>query len=342
MDIRSINLKMFAGCLLGLLISLLAPLAHAASSAVVLMYHRFGELDFPSTNITIEQLDSHIAEMTSGKYTVLTLQNIISKLKAGQPLPDRTIGISIDDGYKSIFTTAWPRFKAAGLPFTVFLATERIDRGSSRYLKWDEIREMRNAGVEFGHHTASHLHMPKADAGRIDQEIRTAYKRFETELGERPELFAYPYGEASLSVISAIKKAGFSAAFGQHSGVIGSSEDMFYLPRFSMNETYGTIGRLRLAINALPLNVKEVTPQDHLVTGLNPPFIGFTVIGNMGNLNRLSCFFSHTGRGKIMHIGSRVEIRTNKKFAKGRTRLNCTMPTDSNRWRWYGRQFITN
>ena len=37
---------------------------------------------------------------------IIQLQNIISKLKAGQPLPDRTIGISIDDGYKSIFTTS--------------------------------------------------------------------------------------------------------------------------------------------------------------------------------------------------------------------------------------------
>ncbi len=337
---RGLNIQILSACLVGFLICLLAPIAQASSAAVVLMYHRFGERDFPSTNITTKQLDEHIAELTSGKYVILSLKEIVSKLIKHEPLPKRTVGISIDDGYESIFTIAWPRFRAAGLPFTVFLATGHIDQRSSRHLSWKQIREMRDSGVDFGHHTVSHLHMPNADEKRIEVEIKDADQRFKTELGVRPDLFAYPYGEASLSVVSAIKGAGFSAAFGQHSGVIASNTDLFYLPRFSMNETYGDIDRLRLAINALPLTVQDVTPEDHLITDINPPSIGFTVIGNMGNLDRLSCFLSHIGRGEILNLGSRIEVRTSKKFPKGRTRLNCTMPTASKRWRWYGRQFF--
>ena len=340
MHSRTFRMKIMLGCLLGLFVGILTSSACANSSAVVLMYHRFGESEFPSTNTTVTQLDSHIAELTSGQYVVLPLETIVSKLNNGQSLPDRTIGISIDDGYKSIYTTAWPKFRAASLPFTVFIATGHIDQRSSRHLSWDEIREMRNAGVGFGHHTVSHLHMPLAETSRIKAEINDAQNRFKKELGATPKLFAYPYGEASVSVISTIKEAGFAAAFGQHSGVIGSSEDMFYLPRFSMNETYGDMGRLRLALNALPLTVKDVTPPDHLVNDINPPSIGFTVTGHTGNLNRLSCFLSNIGRAEVVKLRSRIEVRTNQKFKKGRTRLNCTIPTAKNRWRWYGRQFF--
>ena len=45
---------------------------------------------------------------------------------------------------------------------------------------------------------------------------------------------------------------------------------------------------------------------------------------------------------KIIKLGPRIEVRTDKRFEKGRTRLNCTMPTKNNRWRWYGRQFVVH
>ena len=328
--------------IIGLLGGVLFPSTVAASSASIIMYHRFGEAEFPSTNTSIEQLDAHIAELTSNHYTVLPLEKIVVKLKSGQALPNRTVGISIDDGYKSIYTIAWPRLKAANLPFTVFLATGHIDRRSSNHLNWDQIREMQKAGVEFGHHTVSHPHITNINPQRLNHEINHANQRFEKELGIRPKLFAYPYGEASLSIISTIKKNGFLAAFGQHSGVIGSTGDMFYLPRFSMNEAYGSLGRLRLAVNALPLKVRDITPLDHLVGNKNPPSIGFTVTESISNLDKLSCFLSHAGQSKIIKLGPRIEVRTDKRFEKGRTRLNCTMPTENNRWRWYGRQFLVH
>ena len=52
---------------------LLPAAVYAQSSAVVIMYHRFGESEYPSTNTTLEQLDAHIAELTSGPYSVLPL-----------------------------------------------------------------------------------------------------------------------------------------------------------------------------------------------------------------------------------------------------------------------------
>ena len=59
----------------------------AADSAIILMYHRFGENRFPSTNIRLEQLENHIKELTSGPYTVLPVPEIVAALRAGREPP---------------------------------------------------------------------------------------------------------------------------------------------------------------------------------------------------------------------------------------------------------------
>ncbi len=45
------------------------------------MYHRFGESNYPSTNISLKRFKEHIKELKKDKYTVLTLLEIISRLK---------------------------------------------------------------------------------------------------------------------------------------------------------------------------------------------------------------------------------------------------------------------
>ena len=90
--------------------------AVAAESAVILMYHRFGEDKYPSTNIRLDQFDAHLEKLASGDYTVLPLDKIIRHMQNGIDLPDRTVAITIDDAYLSVFTEAWPRLEAKGFP----------------------------------------------------------------------------------------------------------------------------------------------------------------------------------------------------------------------------------
>jgi peptidoglycan/xylan/chitin deacetylase (PgdA/CDA1 family) len=316
------------------------PPALAGASAVVFMYHRFGENSHPSTNITIEQFEAHLKELESGTYNVLSLSDITDALRRGAPLPERTVGISVDDAYLSVYTMAWPRLKEAGFPFTLFTSTRAIDQGLKSYMNWRQIREMADAGVTIGHHMASHGHMLAAEAGSNRRELAEATQRFSEKLENKPALFAYPYGEASQAVRKMIIDAGFSAAFGQHSGVIGGDGDLYFLPRFAMSEKYGALSRFRLAANALPLTVTEVTPPDFLVTGNNPPAIGFTVTGGIEGLERLNCFSSHEGKLRVIRLAdTRIEVRLRSPLPEGQTRLNCTQPAADGRWRWLGRQF---
>ena len=320
--------------------------AHAAvsadqSAATIIMYHRFGERDFPSTNVRIEQFEAHIRELQSGPYTVLPLEEIIEAYRAGRELPPHTVAITIDDAYRSVYTEAWPRLRDAKLPFTVFVATDPVDQGLANFLTWDQIREIKAAGGTIGHHTASHLHMVDASVQRVGQEISKANNRYKKELGEVPRVFAYPFGEANLAVRGKIMEAGFIAAVGQHSGVAHATADRFYLPRFPFNENFGSVDRLKLAATALPLPVTDVTPGDFALIE-NPPHFGFSVSPEIDPLGRLSCFASpgSGGPAQITRLGDRrIEVRISKPFPAGRARFNCTLPTREGRWRWFGMQF---
>lgn len=321
-----------------------APLQAAGENgAVVFMYHRFGESGHPSTNITLDQFERHLAELISGRYHLMAVPDIVAAIRAGRDLPDRAIGITIDDAYESVYTEAWPRLRRAGLPFTVFVSTEPVDKGLDGFMSWSEVRELANAGVTIGNHTVSHLHMPHFDSRRNAAELRISTERFREELGRSPALFAFPYGEASAALKDMVKEAGFTAAFGQHSGVIYSGVDELYLPRFALNERYGSMDRFRLAANALPLKVKEITPREVLLSpDTNPPRFGFTVFGEaLSELAALACYASGQGKTRLVRLGEhRIETRLDRPFPPGRARINCTMPTRYGRWRWFGMQFV--
>ncbi len=315
--------------------------AEEPPSAVVLMYHRFGEEGLPSTNIRLDQFKEHIAILTDGRYRVLPLEEIVEALAQGSPLPDRTVAITIDDTSRSVFTEALPRLQAAGLPFTLFVNTDSVGQIAGT-LSWLEIRAMAEAGVTIGAHSAAHGHMAFMDRGTLEQDFARMTSTFLRELGYVPRLYAYPYGEYSAELVAMIENAGYLAAFGQHSGV--AVADLFTLPRFALNERYGETGRFAMIVDTMGLPVTDILPEDMPIRGAsaaNPPLIGFTAEPAAGPLHRLACFASNGAEVDVEFLGDRrVEIRLDRPFGPGRSRLNCTLPTPDGRFRWLGLPFV--
>ena len=312
------------------------------NGAVVLMYHRFGEDSLPSTSVRLAQFDAHLEELTSGKYKIMALPDILARLRSGEILPEHTVAITVDDAALSVYREAWPRFKARNLPFTVFVSTEPLDLRLPSYMNWAQLREIAaDPLVTIGNHGHAHAHMAGLSQAAQRADIVSAAARFEAELGAAPDLFAYPYGEASLALRQVVVEAGFAAAFGQHSGVIGETSDRFVLPRFPLNEAYGDMERFRLVANAMPLPVDGITPADMSVArrDQNPPNLGFTVAAALGSTSGLNSFAS-AGEPQMTRLDQRIELRFADPLPAGRVRVNCTLRAASGRWRWFGTQFV--
>lgn len=316
----------------------LAETPAEASSAVILMYHRFGEGGIPSTNIRADQFERHLDKLAKGGYRVAPLGEIADAIKAGRPIPPKTVAITVDDAYASALHVAWPMMKARGWPMTIFVATEPVDHGTRGYLTWEQLRQMAKEGVTIGAHSETHAHMAKLSAAAATAEIERSNARFQAELGFVPKLFAYPYGEASSETLAAARKA-YDAAFGQHSGVADASDDPYFLPRFALNERYGDDDRFRVLIGALPLPVTDVTPTSPTLKA-NPPQFGFTVTDPDLPIRHLRCYATPDIKTTTEILGNRVEVRMEKPFPGTRGRLNCTLPgRDGQRWHWFGRLF---
>jgi len=332
--------RVFLALALAVIASCAAVSAWAADSAVVLTYHRFGDDRNPATNTRLDQLEAQISELRTGGYTVLPLPQVVEALRNGKPLPDKAVAISIDDAWASVWENAWPRFKAAGLPFTIFVVTDETDRGGAEYMSWDQLRELAASGlVTIGSQGAGHPHMPALSAQAVADDLARAKARFEAELGAAPDLLAWPYGEMSREAAAIARAAGFRAAFGQHSGPVWSKSDPWFLPRFPLNETYGEAERFRLAVRSLPLPAIDITPDDPRLS-VNPPAFGFTLAAEVPGMEHLACYTTHEGRAIIERLGPRIEVRMTKPLPQGRARLNCTAPSLEGRWRWFGWQFF--
>tara|TARA_B100001029_G_C15031697_1_gene437398 strand:- start:130 stop:1191 length:1062 start_codon:yes stop_codon:yes gene_type:complete len=327
-----------------LLLNLIATISIAenvTNSAVVYMYHRFGEPDNPSTNISLEQFKKQLEELSKPKYNVVKLEYIIDSIITQTQLPTNTIAISIDDGHNSIIKKAWPLLKEYNFPVTLFISTDSIDSKYKNYLTWDQIRTLKKEGADIGAHTKTHPHLHTMSVSEIKEEIEYSNKRYLSELGEMPKLFAYPFGEANSQVIKIIQDYKFKAAFGQHSGVINETSDLNYLPRFSINEKYGSIDRIKFSGNAKGLGIYDLTPIDPEFSE-NPPFIGFSLLDKSLSKS-LNCFiFDGSGNieSEIYNFEERIEIRLQRKIKEGRVRMNCTAKDNQNNWRWFGHQFI--
>ncbi len=313
----------------------------AAESAVVLLYHRFGEDRLASTSISVEEFDAHIRELTSGGYTVLPLAQVVSALRDRRALPDRTVAITIDDAFASAYEIARPRLTSAGLPYTVFVSTEPIDNGLTGFMDWGQIRELVAEGVTIGHHGRTHAHMADLESLDFRKDLTLASERFFAELGAVPPLLAYPYGEIGSEGMDISRDLGFTAAFGQHSGVMHGDIDFFYLPRFAMTGRFASVVRLKLAASSLALPVRNLAPNNpHLSAGNLD--VSFDLMEEYAGVEQLACFASGRGALEVDRTALTVSVEPLIELGPGRTRLNCTLPAEDGRFRWLGMQYYVS
>lgn len=322
----------------------------AVADVSALIYHRFGEKSLPSTNITLDQFEEHIALINQGNYDLLSVDQLAQKLADGSALPDKGLVVTVDDAYRSFKDEAWPRLKAANIPVTLFVATDAVSGAGvdSAYLTWDEIRDLQKQGVTIGHHGASHSHLPRIGLKQAIADIEKASRVFRQELGFVPTLFAYPYGEYTLKLKNWLENNGFTLAFAQYSSGINKDSDRFEVPRFPLNERYGDKNRFSLVSSAKALPAKDILPRDPVISSQmdNPPLLGFTLTEDVKGIEQLTCYPSHTGQpAKVERLMSgkgqmRIEIRFDQPVPAGRSRINCTMPAADGRWYWLGRPFF--
>ncbi len=132
-------------------------------------------------------------------HEVLGLDAALDRLTEGDASP--SVVLTFDDGFRDVYEHAWPRLRAAGLPFTLYLATGFIGgtmhwdgstaKAAGPALNWSQLAEMAASGLmTLGAHTHDHVRPERLD---IDQ-LERCDAVLENRLGVRPRHFTYPWG----------------------------------------------------------------------------------------------------------------------------------------------------
>jgi len=303
-----------------------------------LMYHRFNEFKYPSTNVQMDTFEEQIEIIKKSNYKF----NNPSEFEKIFSIPKfkKEILITIDDAFLSFYQEAWPYLKKNKIPFILFVSTEPV--GKSGYMTWDQIREVGSENFALiGHHSHTHDYLIDTTNEKFISDTKQANKIFLKELGYIPSLFSYPFGEYTKFMRDYISK-NFKFAFGQHSGVIDLNKDKFELPRFPINEKYGEIKRFKSIINYFPLEYKKILPEEkRLSKNSNPPNFKVEFFKEQKNLNNINCYSNEDDkweRSKTTINNQLLTIQFRGPFKPRRGRINCSL-NDNGKWRWFGVQF---
>lgn len=193
------------------------------SEAIVLCYHRFEERPKDSLALKPSDFEAQMQALKDNGVQVISMDDFLAWRRGEKSIPARSAVITIDDGYLSGYNTAWPILKKYGYPFTMFIYTNYVKGGPNaggQSMSWEQLAEMRDAGVDIESHTVSHSDLnarkgktPEQYAAWLKTELADSKQMIEDKLGIKVKVLAYPYGKHNEEVRQAAMDAGYEAAF---------------------------------------------------------------------------------------------------------------------------------
>ena len=311
---------------------------HSNDHGVVsIMYHRFDENKYPSTNIKIDIFKKQLELIEENN--IEYYDPAIFDKQFNYPKKNKKILITIDDAFSSFYENAWPILKKKEIPFILFVSTEPV--GKPGYMTWEQIKEVSSYNFAYiGNHSHTHEYLLDFSHLEFTKDIKKSIRIFKEKLGYNPIYFSYPFGEYNLEQTQFIKN-NFKYGFGQHSGVIDLTKNPFELPRFPINEKYGDLDRFEFIIKLFPIPYKNLIPQDKYInSNQNPPTIEIDFFEAQKNIKNINCFSNEGNewRNSIMKFEKNtLKIDFREKFIFRRGRVNCSIK-DDDIWRWLGIQ----
>jgi peptidoglycan/xylan/chitin deacetylase (PgdA/CDA1 family) len=307
-----------------------------------IMYHRFDENKYPSTNIKLDDFKSHINLIENSEFEFISHRQFEDSIKKNNL--DKKILLTIDDGFYSFYKNAWPILKEKKIPFILFINTETV--GSNGYMSWSQIKEISQFNfVHIGNHSHSHAYLVDKNNEEIKKDLQTSIKIFKEKLNHETNFFAYPFGEYKSSYKKIVQNLGFQYAFGQHSGVMDKTKDKFELPRFPINEKYGEIKRFESLLKTIPFPYQKIIPEEkYLDTNNNPPDVKIIFFKDGPDFKNITCYSNEENKWRKSKLefldNNELKILLEGKFTTERGRINCSLRENTGEWRWLGVQFV--
>ena len=193
-----------------------------------------------------------------------------------QPLPDKPVILTFDDGYQRLYEHAIPVLRKVGFSATLFVITDYIGEMNTwdvnlggfkfAHLSWPEIREIRSMGFEIGSHTVSHPHLTWLKEADIRFQLEASRKSLEDGLGNKVKTISFPFGRYNETVLRLTEFAGYEHAcvFFKKKKKLKKYKESFVLER-KAHYIFDTYRSLNAKLNSQSVSGKLETAKLKLI-----------------------------------------------------------------------------
>lgn len=185
----------------------------------ILCYHRFskGSEGRGSTaskmSVSAASFAAQLDWLERDGYHVISLAQLVGFMEGRQPLPKRSVVITIDDGYESVQRLAVPLLRKHGFPATVFIYTDFI--GAADAMSWAQLQDLVASGlIDVQAHSKTHRNLIDRETGEsderywqmLDTEVRAPREAIERRLPGQVVHYAFPYGDANQALLDMLTR----------------------------------------------------------------------------------------------------------------------------------------
>ena len=213
------------------------------NSVPILLYHNIdGRGPF---SVDLDVLRGHFALLRDSGIRVMGLADFVERLGGASALESRTIAISFDDGFLSMYTKLLPLSREFAYPITLFVYTDNVYARAEKSITWGRLRELDAGGVTVESHSISHADLVRLHARntpesrrRLFEEIYLSKIILEKYLGKEIRYFAFPYGRYNIPLIRLCMLAGYERMFSTDYGSNVLTRDNYCLRRHHIKREY--------------------------------------------------------------------------------------------------------
>lgn len=221
----------------------------------ILLYHSISErhhkYDYMGLSSFPHIFDMHLKYLKENKYNVISLAEFVSIIKNNRNIPENSVVITFDDGYKGIKTYAEAILNRYGFSATVFITVDYIGKEKNvdgyqlneDFMDWEDIRSFKN--IHIGSHGISHRRLNLLNNEEIQKEVRNSKalisKRIQKEISE----FSYPHGRFNEAVINSLKNARYVCGCSSINGLNKDTTDPYRLRRVEITAFDDTVYKFK-------------------------------------------------------------------------------------------------
>jgi len=207
----------------------------------ILVYHRLKKLDDQpgeaqlTWTVSPEAFAAQMTYLVQGGWQSISPAQLAAYLTQGEPLPRRPVMITLDDGYKEVYTLVYPLCTKLGLRPVLFIVPQYVGYGA--YMDWEQLRELVRAGFFVGAHGYDHADLRKLSDAEIERQIGDSQALLAERLGITVDAFAYPYGHYDQRALVALEKYHYVTAFTLNPSIFQSPDRLYQLNRLVITYT---------------------------------------------------------------------------------------------------------